>query len=172
MAIPAERPNLVHPRIRHDFAIPLPPPPQLEHPVEIDLDDFTQKTDLALPLLLYLDISGAGHKLAMEESQMTWMHTPFRRAKVIVPEQAITIADHLHQISEQGQALAVELRRLQVQLNDMWEGKAKERFMGDFDGRPGTADSEADFISAQANRIASMKVTIWETISEWTQVPD
>ncbi len=103
---------------------------------------------------------------------MTRMHTPFRRAKVIVPEQAITIADHLHQISEQGQSLAVELRRLQVQLNDMWEGKAKERFMDGFDGRPGTAHSEADFMSEQANRIASMKVTIWETISGWTQVPD
>lgn len=102
---------------------------------------------------------------------MTWARVPVRRAKIIVPEEAGVIAGRLRQISEQGEALAVELGRLQDRLNAMWEGTAKERFMGDFQVRPGMANSEADFVSKQADRIASMKVTIWETTWEWRRVP-
>ncbi len=103
---------------------------------------------------------------------MVWMRTPTRRATTITPDEASAIADRLLQISREGEALAVDLDRLRVRLNDMWQGRAKERFMDGFNHRPGAARSEAGFAAEQANRIASMKVTIWETVWEWTRAPE
>ena len=102
---------------------------------------------------------------------MPWVRVPIRKPKIIIPAEAGAIAGQLRQISEQGEALAIELNRLQDQLNAMWEGSAKERFMDEFQVRPGMAHGEVDFVSDQANRIASMKVTIWETAWEWIHVP-
>lgn len=103
---------------------------------------------------------------------MTRVRTLVYRSKVIVPPEASAIADRLRQISELGETVATDLSRLQSQLSAVWEGQAKEQFMLGFDARPGTAHSDADLVSHQADRIASMRVTVWDTTWEWIEVTD
>ena len=97
---------------------------------------------------------------------MPFTQIPVRRPKEIIPPEAELIASQLHGLREQGERLSNELASIQARLGQNWNGAASQRFLADFDVQPGTSAADAAFLGDGAGRIASLQVTIWETVLE------
>ena len=94
-----------------------------------------------------------------------------RRAHHITPDEAHDIANELRAIANEARELVARLRTISGDLEATWEGRAKTRFLLDFNCEPSVGESCASWLEAEAQRISSIKVVIWEVSSETVWVP-
>jgi hypothetical protein len=97
---------------------------------------------------------------------MPYVQVPVRRAEEIVPPEAARIASQLHRLRERGEALAVDLRAIETRLDNNWNGRAKDQFLGHFQTQARTSAGDAALLGERADYIARIHVTVWKTVLE------
>jgi uncharacterized protein YukE len=102
---------------------------------------------------------------------MPYQTISVRRARHFTPDEAHTIAAELRAIASEARNLAARLRTINGNLEATWEGQAKNRFLVNFSCEPSVGESSASWLEAEAQRISSITVTVWETVSERLWVP-
>ncbi len=95
-----------------------------------------------------------------------------RKARHFIPPEASAPAAELQSIAREARDLSDQLKRIGARLESSWEGRARMRFLGDFEGLPPAGKSVAAWFEDQARRVGSITVTMWETVPETVWVPD
>ena len=86
--------------------------------------------------------------------------------KRIHPPEAKGIAGKFRQAATEARKLAGQLQVISNALDSSWEGRSKDRFMGDFRSEPGNLNSYADYLEDCARKIEDIEVTVWEEKDE------
>jgi uncharacterized protein YukE len=94
-----------------------------------------------------------------------------RRTRHIIPDEAHGIASELRDIASEARDLAARLRALSGGLEATWEGRAKTRFLVDFNGEPPVGESNASWLEAESQRVSSITVEVSEMVLTQIWVP-
>ena len=102
---------------------------------------------------------------------MTTHRSPTKRRFSFVPAEAASISAQLCALNCEGEAPAAGLCCLEGNLASGWDDKARARFLTSFDSQPGGSGADAAFTANKTSEMASLRLTIWETVWEEVEVP-
>ncbi len=103
---------------------------------------------------------------------MPYQSLPLRRVRHFVPDEAPAIEAAFRAIAKEARDLCARLRDIGLALELTWEGRAKLRFLQDLETQPTMGESTAAWLEAEARRLGSITVSVWETVHENVWVPE
>jgi len=103
---------------------------------------------------------------------MPWMTITTRRPRTFVPPEAGWLAAYFRKTAEKFRGIGSDLRRVPTVLDETWDGVSRDRFMLDFEPRPGRMEAVALWLEFAARQIAATEVTVWETVEQQVWAAD
>jgi uncharacterized protein YukE len=89
---------------------------------------------------------------------------PIRRPKIFVPPEAEWVARQYSWAADEAARLATTIRSIQSDLDSSWEGNAKGTYDESYSHIAGDLETAAEILRQNACDIASITVTIYETV--------